>query len=110
MATTTVALAALGGFGGWAALSTDASTGHAAHESQLSEAYGKARYAVAQFELAVREDQLEPTPPNRRRVDAAVARSEPRFRRSTETATSATARSPPSCAARSTRPRSGSVT
>ncbi len=64
--------AALGGFGGWAALSTDASTGQAAQESRLSEAYGKARYAVAQFELAVREDQLEPTPPNRRRVDAAV--------------------------------------
>ena len=72
VATTTVALAALGGFGGWAALSTDASTGHAAQESRLSEAYGKARYAVAQFELAVREDQLEPTPLNRRRVNAAV--------------------------------------
>jgi diguanylate cyclase (GGDEF)-like protein len=72
VAATTVALAALGGFGGWAALSTDASTGQAAQESRLSEAYGKARYAVTQFELAVREDQLEPTPPNRRRVDAAV--------------------------------------
>ena len=62
VATTTALLAALGGFGGWAALSTDASTGHAARESQLGEAYGKARYAVAQFELAVREDQLKPTP------------------------------------------------
>ena len=65
-------VAALGGFGGWAALSTDASTGHATQESQLSEAYGQARYAVARFELAVREDQLEPTPANRRRVDAAL--------------------------------------
>ena len=57
VATTTVALAALGGFGGWAALSIDASTAHAARESQLGEAYGKARYAVARLELAVREDQ-----------------------------------------------------
>ena len=65
-------VAALGGFGGWAALSTDASTGHATQESQLSEAYGQARYAVARFELAVREDQLEPTPANRRRVNAAL--------------------------------------
>ncbi len=73
MAATTASLAALGGFGAWAAISTDASTGDAARESQLSEAYGKARYAVAQFELAVREDQLEPTPRNRRRVGAAVA-------------------------------------
>ena len=73
VATTTVALAALGGFGGWAALSTDASTAHAARESQLGEAYGKARYAVARLELAVREDQLEPTPLGRRRVEAAVA-------------------------------------
>jgi diguanylate cyclase (GGDEF)-like protein/putative nucleotidyltransferase with HDIG domain len=72
VATTTVALAALGGFGGWAALSTDASTAHAARESQLGEAYGKARYAVARLELAVREDQLEPTPLGRRRVEAAV--------------------------------------
>jgi len=71
--TTTALLAALGGFGGWAALSTDASTGHAARESQLGEAYGKARYAVAQFELAVREDQLKPTRPNRQRVIAALS-------------------------------------
>jgi diguanylate cyclase (GGDEF)-like protein/putative nucleotidyltransferase with HDIG domain len=71
--TTTVALAALGGFGAWAALSTDASTASAARESQLSEAYGKARYAVAKLELAVREDQLEPTPANHRLVTAAVA-------------------------------------
>ena len=100
VAATTASLAALGGFGGWAALSTDASTGHAARESQLSEAYGKARYAVAQFELAVREDQLEPTHANRRRVTAARhRRSERRFRPSTETATPATARSPLSCAA-----------
>jgi diguanylate cyclase (GGDEF)-like protein/putative nucleotidyltransferase with HDIG domain len=70
---TTLALAALGGFGGWAALSTDSSTASAARESQLSEAYGKARYAVAQLELAVREDQLEPIPANHRRVTAAVA-------------------------------------
>ena len=47
--------------------------GHAARESQLSEAYGKARYAVAQFELAVREDQLKPTRPNRQRVIAALS-------------------------------------
>jgi diguanylate cyclase (GGDEF)-like protein/putative nucleotidyltransferase with HDIG domain len=71
--TTTVALAALGGFGGWAALSTDSSTVHAARESQLSEAYGRARYAVAKLELAVREDQLEPIPANHRHVNAAVA-------------------------------------
>ena len=67
------ALAALGGFAAWAALSTDASTASAARESQLSEAYGKARFAVAKLELAVREDQLEPTPANHRRVTAAVA-------------------------------------
>ena len=73
VATTTAILAALGGFGGWAALSTDASTGNAAQESKLSEAYGKARYAVAQFELAVREDQLKPTPAGRRRVLAALS-------------------------------------
>ena len=70
---TAVALAALGGFGAWAALSTDASTASAARESQLSEAYGKARYAVAKLELAVRGDQLEPTPANHRLVTAAVA-------------------------------------
>jgi diguanylate cyclase (GGDEF)-like protein/putative nucleotidyltransferase with HDIG domain len=70
---TTAALAALCGFGGWAALSTDASTSSAARESQLSEAYGKARYAVAKLELAVREDQLVPSPTNRGHVDAAVA-------------------------------------
>ena len=69
---TTVALAALGGFGGWAALSTDASTASAAREGQLSEAYGKARFAVAKLELAVREDQLQPTNANHRRVTAAV--------------------------------------
>ena len=73
VATTTLALAALAGFGGWAALSTDASTVAAARESQLSEAYGKARYAVAKLELAVREDQLEPIPANHHRVNAAVA-------------------------------------
>ena len=72
VATTTVALAALGGFGGWAALSTDASTGQAAQESRLSEAYGQGALRRSPFELAVREDQLEPTPPNRRRVNAAV--------------------------------------
>ena len=70
---TTLALGLLAGFGGWAALSTDASTGSAARESQLSEAYGKARYAVAKLELAVREDQLEPIPANHHRVNAAVA-------------------------------------
>jgi len=69
---TTVALGALGGFGGWAALSTDASTASAAREGQLSEAYGKARFAVAKLELAVREDQLQPTNANHRRVTAAV--------------------------------------
>jgi diguanylate cyclase (GGDEF)-like protein/putative nucleotidyltransferase with HDIG domain len=69
----TVALAALGGFGAWAALSTDASTASAARESQLSEAYGRARYAVAKLELAVREDQLEPTPANHRYVTEALA-------------------------------------
>jgi diguanylate cyclase (GGDEF)-like protein/putative nucleotidyltransferase with HDIG domain len=73
VATTTVALAALGGFGAWAALSTDASTAAAARESQLGEAYGQARYAVAKLELAVREDQLEPVPANHQRVDAAVS-------------------------------------
>ncbi len=71
--TATVALAALGGFAGWAALSTDASTASAARESRLSEAYGKARFAVAKLELAVREDQLEPTPANHRHVTAAIA-------------------------------------
>jgi diguanylate cyclase (GGDEF)-like protein/putative nucleotidyltransferase with HDIG domain len=71
--TTTVALAALGVFGAWAALSTNASTAAAARESQLSEAYGQARYAVATLELAVRQDQLEPIPANHRRVDAAVS-------------------------------------
>jgi diguanylate cyclase (GGDEF)-like protein/putative nucleotidyltransferase with HDIG domain len=70
--TTMLALAALCGFGAWAALSTDASTSAAARESQLSEAYGKARYAVAKLELAVREAQLVPTPANRGHVDAAV--------------------------------------
>ena len=70
---TTIALAALGGFGGWAALSTDRSTASAARESQLSEAYGKARFAVARLELAVREYQLVPSLPNHGRVDAAVA-------------------------------------
>src|SRR6478672_828884 len=69
---TTLALAALGGFGAWAALSTDASTASAAREGQLSEAYGKARYAVAKLELAVREDQLQPTNANHGRVTAAV--------------------------------------
>jgi diguanylate cyclase (GGDEF)-like protein/putative nucleotidyltransferase with HDIG domain len=69
---TTLALAALGGFGGWAAFSTDASTASASRDNQLSEAYGKARYAVAKLELAVREDQLKPIPANRRRVRAAV--------------------------------------
>jgi diguanylate cyclase (GGDEF)-like protein/putative nucleotidyltransferase with HDIG domain len=71
--TTALALAALGGFGGWAALSTDASTSSAARESQLSEAYGKARYAVVNLELAVREDQLVPNPVNRQHVDAALS-------------------------------------
>jgi diguanylate cyclase (GGDEF)-like protein/putative nucleotidyltransferase with HDIG domain len=69
----TVVLAALGGFAAWAAVSTDASTAHAAREGQVSEAYGRARFAVAKLELAVREDQLEPIPSNRDRVDAAVA-------------------------------------
>jgi diguanylate cyclase (GGDEF)-like protein/putative nucleotidyltransferase with HDIG domain len=69
---TTLALAALGGFGGWAALSTDASTASAARDSKLSEAYGKARYAVAQLELAVREYQLKPIDANQRRVTAEV--------------------------------------
>src|SRR4051794_1860422 len=69
---TTLALAALGGFGGWAALSTDASTASAARDSKLSEAYGKARYAVAQPELAVREYQLKPIDANQRRVTAEV--------------------------------------
>src|SRR3954467_7191780 len=70
---TTLALAALGGFGAWAALSTDSSTASAARESQLSEAYVKARFAVAKLELAVREDQLVPTQANHDRVDTAVA-------------------------------------
>ena len=65
---TTLALAALGGFGGWAALSTDASTAAAARDSQLSEAYGQARYAVARLELALREYQLKPISANQRRV------------------------------------------
>jgi diguanylate cyclase (GGDEF)-like protein/putative nucleotidyltransferase with HDIG domain len=69
----TLALAALGGFGAWAAVSTDASTATAARESQLSGAYGSARLAVAKLELAVREHQLEPTPSNHRRVTAALA-------------------------------------
>ena len=69
---TTLALAALGGFGGWAALSTDASTAAAARDSKLSEAYGKARYAVAQLELAVREYQLKPIDANQRHVTEEV--------------------------------------
>jgi diguanylate cyclase (GGDEF)-like protein/putative nucleotidyltransferase with HDIG domain len=72
LAATMASLAALGGFGGWAAISTDASTRHAARENQLSGAYGKARYAVARLELEVREDQLVPTPAGRKRVDAAL--------------------------------------
>ncbi|HEY7257443.1 MAG TPA: diguanylate cyclase [Gaiellales bacterium] len=63
----------MGGFGAWAALSTDASTAAAARDSQLSEAYGKARYAVTNLELAVREDQLKPIPANQRQVSAAVS-------------------------------------
>jgi diguanylate cyclase (GGDEF)-like protein/putative nucleotidyltransferase with HDIG domain len=71
--TTTLALVALGGFGAWAAVSTDASTASAARDSQLSEAYGTARFAVVKLELAVREEQLVPTPRNQQRVIAAVA-------------------------------------
>ncbi len=70
--TTTLALVALGGFGAWAAVSTDASTASAARDSQLSEAYGTARFAVVKLELAVRDEQLVPTPVNQRRVTAAV--------------------------------------
>jgi len=69
---TTLALAALGAFGGWAALSTDASTASAARDSQLSEAYGQARYAVAKLELAVREYQLKPIRANQRHVTEEV--------------------------------------
>src|ERR1051325_5728145 len=69
---TTLALAALGAFGGWAALSTDASTASAARDSQLSEAYGQARYAVAKLELAVGEYRQKPIRANQRHVTEEV--------------------------------------
>jgi diguanylate cyclase (GGDEF)-like protein/putative nucleotidyltransferase with HDIG domain len=67
-----VALAALGGLSVRAALANDASTRSAARESRLSQAYGQTAYALARLELAVRRDQLDPTPASRRRLTAAA--------------------------------------